>query len=401
MEWKMAWSYLPVNHNTCIATIKDTTLRGFFLNNLEGDKIRIKFSNIYSPEPLVLDCVTLGKRNRFDSATSGFQNVTYQGDQSIKLGPGEEFYSDEIDLSISSSEDIVVSIYVKEPVNIYSVSSTWSAKSWYTRYGIGDNYTMADDFPETDNYDIYTLLKYDVNRANHIFAISGIEVYGGSKVRTLALFGDSITHMSYYSDVLAQRIIDEYPARVSLVNRGLGGNRLLHDYSKIEQIPGGGTIFGGPGVERFSKDIYQEDIPDYVIVLIGINDIMHPHVFNKHDQIISLEEYKNAIGRLINIAHKKGSKIFLGTILPFKMEEADWFDRAEELRIAINQWIREQKIADGVIDFDMAIRDKNMTDRMDDSCHLGDGLHPNEEGGRRMAGAVPLSLIIQGENASI
>ncbi len=396
MEWKMAWSYLPVNYNSCIARISNTTLRGFFVNNLKGDKIRIRFSNLYSPEQLILDKVTIAKRTKNSSNIEGFQTIRYKGRDTISVGSGEQFYSDEIDFSISSSEDIVISIFINEPTKLYSLCSTWSAKSWYTRYGLDGNFTLEGEFPETDNYELYPALQYDENRANHIYGISGIEVFTESDVKTLALFGDSITHMSYYSDALTHMMTDAYPGKLTIVNRGLGGNRLLNDYTRMPEIPGGGTIFGRPGIERFIYDIYQMDIPDYVVVLIGINDFTHPYFFDRSDEIITIEEYKEGIMKLIHTAHTKGSKILIGTVLPFKKDELKWFDKAESLRQEANRWIREQKEADGIVDFDLAIRDTYTTEIMDDSCHLGDGIHPNEEGGLRMAKAVPLELIMEG-----
>ncbi|NLL73491.1 MAG: hypothetical protein GX237_08180 [Clostridiales bacterium] len=397
MEWKMTWSYLPVNHDICIGTISNTTLRGRFINNLDGEKIRIKFSNLYSPDPLILDNVTVAKIKRASNQVEGFEAVKFKGKETIRIEAGEEFYSDEIDFAVSSTEDIVLSIYVKEETNIYSVASTWSAKSWYTRYGVDGNYTRESDFPQTDNYDIYPVLQYDVNRANHIYGISSIELFTDSKVKTLALFGDSITHMSYYSDALTNRLTEQYPGKMTIVNRGLGGNRIIHDYSRMPEIPGGGTIFGGPGVERFEGDIFKDNTPDRIIVLIGINDITHPYSLNNLEQVINLDQYKNAVLKLIDIAHNKGSKIMLGTILPFKYEETEWFTEAENLRLEINKWIREQKHSDGVIDFDLAIRDENTPEKMDDGCHLGDGIHPNDQGGKRMADVVPLELFIEEE----
>lgn len=397
MEWKKTWSYLPVNHSTCISTISNLTLRGFFMNNLDGEKIRIRFSNLYSLEPLILESVSVAKMKRGSSKVEGFETVKFQGKETIRIEAGDEFYSDEIDFVICSTEDIVLSIYVKEETNIYSVCSTWSAKSWYTRYGLEGNYTMKSDFPQTDNYDIYPVLQYDVNRANHIYGISSIELFTDSKVKTLVLFGDSITHMSYYSDALLHRLIDTYPGKMTIVNCGLGGNRIIHDYSRMPEIPGGGTIFGRPGVERFESDIYKDSTPDKIIVLIGINDITHPYSLNYPDQVINLEQYKKAIYQLIDTAHNKGSKIMIGTILPFKCEETEWFDVAENLRLEINKWIREQKHSDGIIDFDLAIRDEKTPDKMDDGCHLGDGIHPNDQGGKRMADVVPLELLIEEE----
>ena len=90
------------------------------------------------------------------------------------MGPGERFYSDELNFPISSAEDIIISIYIKNQSNIYSVCSTWSARSWYTRYGLNGDYTMEREFKETGNYDIYPPLQYDEHR--QIISMASMEL---------------------------------------------------------------------------------------------------------------------------------------------------------------------------------------------------------------------------------
>lgn len=390
MDWKTAWSYLPTNYNTCIGTIENTTQRTCFRNNLSGTKVRVRFSNRYSEQTLVLENVVIGKKNRAQGEIEGLVPVTYQGNQRIIIAPEKEFYSDEIELALDPKEDIILSVYVKEPMEISSVCTTWAAGSWSTRYGIGGNYTYDQGFAEKEATKIFPVLRFDPNKSDTILGITGIQVYTDSQVKTVTLFGDSITHMSYYSDALIKRLYESYPGKITVINRGLGGNRLLHDYSRMSEIPGGGTIFGASGTERFYSDIYGYDQPEYVFVLIGINDFSHPYALKHYDEKVTKEEYCMGITKLIDIAHANGSKIMIGTIIPFKWGEADWFSEVEDLRLQANQWIRSQKLSDGVIDFDLATRQTGNPEYMLDDCHIGDGLHPNHEGGRRMAEAVPL-----------
>ncbi len=395
MDWKTAWSYLPVNHNTCIGTVENITQRSVFKNNLSGTKVKIKFSNLFSKDALVIDHVTIGTKDlENNNDIKKMQAVTYQGKETIRIESGEEFYSDEIDYALSNGEDIVVSIYIKERTEICSVCSTWEARSWYTQYGLAGNFVAEQEFTETDAYEVFPVLKYDINRANHIFGITEIKVYTEQEVKTVALFGDSITHMSYYSDALIEKLYDSYPGKITVVNRGLGGNRLLRDYSRIEEIPSGGTIFGEAGVERFYHDIYSSDQPDHIIVLIGINDLTHPYALKHLDEAITIDEYQEGIIKLIDIAHEKGSKILLGTLTPFIFGAEEWYTPVETLRQLVNQWIRSQKYSDGIVDFDLATRQSKTPERMLEDCHLGDGLHPNSEGGRKMAEAIDVDWLI-------
>lgn len=394
MEWKTAWSYLPSNYNTSIGTICNLTQRTFFRNNLKGTKIKIKLSNLYSKQTLILDEVVIGKKDRSGSNIEEMQTVTYLGNKRIILQPGTEFYSDEITLSLSPKDDIVLSVYVKDTTEICSVCSTWSARSWNTSYGKNGNYTRLQEFETTDGLEIYPVLKFDTHKANNIMGITEIMVYTEGDIKTVALFGDSITHMSYYYDALMEKLYNNLPGQITMVNRGLGGNRLLRDYSRIPEIPGGGTIFGAAGIERFYHDIYSDDRPEYILVLIGINDFTHPYALKHYEEEVTVEEYQQGITELIRIAHENGSKIMIGTITPIRSEETDWFITTEKLRQSANDWIRNQRLSDGMIDFDLATRRESDPEYMLEDCHLGDGLHPNTSGGKRMADAVPIEWFL-------
>lgn len=390
LDWKTAWSYLPVNYNTCIATFCNTTQRTFFRNNLNGTKIKIKFSNLYSKKPLILDQVAIGKKDKTKTEIEGIQYVTSHGNEKIVIEPGQEFYSDEIDFSLCVTNDMVLSIYVKEQTEIYSVCSTWAAESWHTRYGLNGNFVKEQEFSETDSFDAYPVLQTDPNKANYLFGVSEIKVYTDSAVKTVALFGDSITHMSYYSDALIEKLYQSHPGEITVVNRALGGNRLLHDASCIPEFVGDGMLFGDAGIKRFYHDTYDCDQPEFVMLLIGVNDFMHPYQFKHYDEVVTVEEYQKGIMQLFQIAHENGSKIFMGTVMPFKHEETDWFVQADELRTKANEWIRKQKIADGIMDFDVAVRTAEAPEYMLEAYHLGDGLHPNTIGGKKMADLVPM-----------
>jgi len=390
MNWKSAWSYLPVDWNTNIGTVCNITQRTFFKNNLDGTKIKIKFSNLFSKQSLTLENVTIGKRDKTQTDIREIRKVTFQKSEKIVVEAGAEFYSDEIDLSVCFKEDLVLSIYIKESTDIYSVCSTWAARSWNTRYGLDGNYVNEQTFTETDSFDVYTALQYDPNRADNIFGVTEIKVYTGNDVKTVAMFGDSITHMSYYSDALLEKLYECYPGKITVINRGLGGNRLLRDYSHVLDVPGGGTIFGHAGVERFYHDVYGSDQPETVLVLIGINDFTHPYALKHEDEAVTMDEYQKGITEIIRIAHENGSKIMIGTLTPFRYGETEWFTPSEKLRTEANKWIREQKFSDGIMDFDLATRITEKPEYMFEDCHLGDGLHPNVLGGKKMTDVVPV-----------
>lgn len=395
MEWKTTWSYLLIDYNTNIGTIENITQRTFFRNNLSGEKARIRFSNLFSDKPLILESVVISKKKRNGEELKNFTTVTYKGGTKIKIEPHEEFLSDPVDFSINCDEDIVVSVYLKERNEIYAACSSWSAKCFTTRYGVGGDFTREQSFKGYDSYDVFPIFKSDPNKSDVIVGFTGIEVYTDGDVKTLALFGDSITHMSYYSDALTDKLYKLFPGKITVLNRGISGNRLLHDHTVVPDILGEGSIFGRAGIKRFEEDVYKFEKPEYVIMLIGVNDFMHPYYFNHIEEVVTTEQYKDGCLKIIETAHRHSSKIFLGTVMPFRYGENDWFEKAEKLRLEANSFIKNQKEADGVVDFDAAVRDEKNPQYFKDGYHLGDGLHPNTLGGIKMADAVPVDWFIK------
>lgn len=397
MEWKTAWSYCPINYDTTIGSVSDLTQRTYFKNNISGNKIKLKFSNIYAKEDLTLDKVLVGFRKNNDKEISNLINVTYQGKEKILIKGGEEFYSDDIDFNILAGDEFVISMYVKDKTNIQSACSTWAARSWNTEYIKGGDFTEAQNIAGEKSEDIFPFVKADVNKSNIVFGISEIKVFTDKDVKTVVLFGDSITHMSYYYDALIERIYNKYHDEITFINRGIGGNRVLNDATYIESIDGKGKFFGEAGIKRFTNDVLR-DKPDAVLILEGINDIMHPYQFDHMNEVVTAEDLINGMKTLIDKLHSINSRVYLGTIMPFFNEQFTWMTEGEATRIAYNSWVRQQKITDGIIDFDKAIRDEHDEHYMNSKTHIGDGLHPNVEGGKIMADLIPLEyLILKGE----
>ena len=65
----------------------------------------------------------------------------------------------------------------------------------------------------------------------------------------------------------------------------------------------------------------------------------------------------------------------------------------EDLRNAVNEWIRTTDEIDGVIDFDMAVRNPKNHLEFADGFDSGDHLHPSEEAYQKMAQTVPKDIL--------
>ena len=89
-------------------------------------------------------------------------------------------------------------------------------------------------------------------------------------------------------------------------------------------------------------------------------------------------------------------KIWIGTLLPASDAVVNGIQlapRSETDRQQINTWIRSQTLADGIVDFDAALRDPADPAVLQDVYASPDRLHPNPAGYRAMAETVPLSML--------
>lgn len=198
----------------------------------------------------------------------------------------------------------------------------------------------------------------------HLGGVNRIDIFTTDTRPTVACWGDSITHgtgsspnqMQTYPDLLA-KLIDR-----PTLNFGVNGD--------VATYAG-----GAPYLLREMKGV------DTVIFLMGINDILGNSDFK-------LASFVNYAGFFIRGCKQQGLRVLIGTILPAGGANGYHDLAKEELRGAINAWIRTQKETDGVIDFDASVADPADPLRMRADCHSGDWLHPNDAGYACMAAAA-------------
>jgi lysophospholipase L1-like esterase len=190
----------------------------------------------------------------------------------------------------------------------------------------------------------------------------------------IVALGDSITNGAWssgnqnrrWTDVLARRLVADGQS-LGVLNEGIGGNTLV--------APGQGPN----GQKRFERDVLSQPGAQFVVVMLGINDILKG---------VSADSLITGHRALISQARARGLKIFGATLTPFGNAN----DRQETRRLAVNQWIRTSGEFDAVIDFDAALRDPANPRRMRSIYDCGDSLHPNDAGYEAMGQAIDLSL---------
>ncbi|MER5265655.1 SGNH/GDSL hydrolase family protein [Actinosynnema sp. NPDC002837] len=388
--WVGAWATSPTTVPASDTTsFEDQTLRQVVHLSVGGGTVRVRLSNEFGAEPLVIGEAHVARRAGGGSAIEpgSDRRLTFGGRPSATLPPGTPLLSDPVALPVAADSDLVVSIHLPRR----TAGNTVHAFPYQDGYVAAGNVTGRTEITPTA-----VLGKWHF--------LTGVSVTGGKRGSTVVAFGDSITDGAEttrganrrWPDVLARRFSAERSLRhLGVVNAGISGNRLLHDPNPPVGHPAEGyaAYFGQAALRRFDRDVLAQPGVGHVVVLLGVNDLGHPGTSAPLSEKVTAQDIIGAHRQLIARAHAQGLRIHGGTITPFRDDTFGFFSPENEAaRQTVNHWIRTGGEYDGVIDFDRALRDPGQPDRLLPAYDSGDHLHPNDAGMAAMAEAVPLRL---------
>jgi len=165
-----------------------------------------------------------------------------------------------------------------------------------------------------------------------------------------------------------------------VLNQGISGNRLLRD------------VAGVSALARFDRDVLVQPGVKWLMILEGINDIgLGSRAGAESSDAVTSDDLIVALKQLIDRAHIRGLKVIGGTLTPYE-GAAYYSESGEQIRQAVNQWIRTDGAFDAVVDFDAVARDPDHPKQFRPGFNDGDHLHPNDAGYKAMADAVDLSV---------
>lgn len=376
MKWVSLWGEAvssPVDNPERYA--RDLTLRYIITPTLSGEKLRLTFSNREGYEPVTLTAMTVA-RTRDDAMNEvrrdSFTAVTFNGLRELTLLPGETVQSDEIPYPVKRGERFSVSIYLAD----------------YTEMGTGVNSSgpLSIGYFARGRYsDRLALPPEECKETNIFYFLNTVDVLTEEENHAVIAFGDSITQQSW-PEQLTQRILREDIPNVSIVRRAIGGSRVLREYTVLSTLH-----YGRKGVERFERELSLTSGVSGVIVLHGINDLIHPepgNPFRPMEDLPTAEELINGLRVYIGAARRHGVKIWFATITPFGRWPS-YTDEKEARRQQVNHWIRTNTEADGFVDFAAVTQEEADPRCARTDYNSGDGLHPSMEGACHMAAAIP------------
>jgi lysophospholipase L1-like esterase len=284
-------------------------------------------------------------------------------------------YSDAIDLSVPPLADVAVSFHLPgEVLANFAITG---------RYARQTNYISPPG-----SYATETVMPVG-NLADQWFFLCGVDVVAPSNALGVVALGDSLTDGNIstidafcrWPDQLARRLVARAGRPIGVMNNGLGGNRILHD------------IRGDSGLRRFDRDVLAQPGVTHVIVMLGTNDLRNR--WAKPEEEVTGDSVIAGLQQMALRARAAGIKIIGATLTPFGNETYmanAWNPTREKHRVAINAWIRQNGVFDGVADFDAALRDPEIPTQMRAVDDCGDGLHPSDAGYGKMGDAIDLTL---------
>lgn len=395
-KWIPAWRAVPIDYHQGIGRIEDLTQKACFRNNLSGERVRLRLTNRYSEEPLRIERACLALRNRVNGRRSVWQDITLSGEREITLAPGADCCSDELPISVTPEDDFLVELYFRGPLTLRCVCVSWSKQLWQSAHFPGELIQKPTVGP-TLTKSLSPWLAGEAYDNQFLLGFCEIDVYNRDGASLLALFGDSVTHMGYYSDVLTEALYARFPGRVAVMNAGIGGNRIARSYPRVD-MPGGGALFGEAGKERIVRDVFDGAQPERLFLLEGVNDCTHAFAFGEAD-IPTAEEIFGALKETAALAAAKGAEVCLSTIMPFGCFNEPWREKAEALRQQVNTLLRAAPSPARLVDLDAFLRDPEDHHLLQAGMDLGDGIHPGPAGGRKIAQAVEEALFPQDKKA--
>ncbi|MCC8405514.1 SGNH/GDSL hydrolase family protein [Paraburkholderia sp. MMS20-SJTN17] len=356
------------------------TVRQIVYPTLSGKTARVHLSNAYGQTPLVIEELRIARSAGGGAAVEGAgSRVTFGGKGAVSIPPGGELDSDPFAIDVVEGAPYAISALVGPEQRIVA----WHRVANQVNYVSEPGSHTADESAAAFR-----------GRFTQYVWVTGLSVEAPSRTAAVAAIGDSITdgmrsslnQNRRWPDALARRVAASGAQSTAIVNLGISGNRLLSD----------SPCYGDALASRFDRDVLRRPGVKAAILLIGINDInfaaMPPHGGLDCDfphTSVTAADLIAGYQRVITAARRDGVRVFGATLTPASLPP-----ERENIRLAVNRWIRTSHAFDGVVDFDAALRDRAQPEHLQRAFDSGDHIHPSDAGYAAMADAVPVDAVV-------
>lgn len=379
MRWNELWGYQQQDYRSWPSKIagQEQTIR--IRINHKGNKLRVVFGNLYGIEDILFDQVSLQLLDDRLQGKSDLHRVTLNKKEQLTIHGGcGQSVSDTVEQSFDCGDILEIKTLTKHAVTLTSGLVSYARLQQEVINKIIENKSKVC----LDQKEQFRMV-HENQRMFYIYGIVGI--HGDGMGNVLAAFGDSLTQQGFWIDHVKQRLLIEGINNTSIINKGIGGGRMLQD---TDPTADSFQRHGRAGVKRYLNDVFHVKGLSGVIISYGINDVLGADHGTDIDKL-----YKAIIEAYIFYAEEARLRqvpIFITTLMP--MGNSGYYSQVtESLRQEVNAWIRSTHLYDGVLDFDSFVRNEKQPLYLKESFDCGDGLHLSSEGGKAIAEKLPLT----------
>jgi lysophospholipase L1-like esterase len=360
------------------------TLRQIVHVSIGGPQVRVVFSNTFGTAPLAVGAASIAIRDKGAAIVASSKTpLTFSGKSLAAIAPGAVLVSDPAILAIPDMADVAVDLYLP--------GDTTASKSPLSHH-TGNGAVQTNYVSPQGNHTGVTDMPVMTTTLNWHF-MSRVDVTAPPQSAAVVAFGDSITAGSRstpdtnnrWPDHLARRLLSRN-IRMGVLNAGISGNRLLGEGNSQSALA------------RFDRDVLAQTGATQVVALLGVNDVGNRQARATADDLIAGHR------QLIARAHARGLTIYGVTMTPFEgatLQPEYWTPEGEATRQAFNKWVRSGGEFDGVIDFDMVLRDPAEPSKLLAKYSSPDHLHPNDAGYEALGAAAAAVLAKRPESRRI
>jgi lysophospholipase L1-like esterase len=386
--WVTSWAASPMAPSAQSSQsqlgFSNQTIRDIVYPSVGGGEVRVRFSNEFGTAPLIIGGASIAEQLDAGATVPGtMQQLMFAGKDSVTVAPGTEMLSDPLAYELPAEEDVALSVYL--PHLTQPITSHVGAEqgNWLSSPGNFATSDSASDFPVA---------------AQSWFVMDGLIVQPSPHVEgTVVALGDSITEGDVsqsganqrWPNLLGDRLARLTGSTLSVVDEGIGGNRLLTDT----------PCSGQSGINRFQRDALGQPGVKDVIVALGTNDIINnsnatPATCYPTFAPVTAAQMIAGFETLAGMAHAAGVRIFAATIPPFHGWPS-WTPAEEQTRQQVNAWILNNQVLDGGLNVAYAVSDPPNRAYLDPKYTSDPSrVHPNDAGYQAMADSISLNALL-------
>jgi lysophospholipase L1-like esterase len=385
-DWITSWAVASTQPHPGFGPVPATpsfqnrTLRQILRVSAGGSAVRVRFSNAYGANKLVIGSARIALITADGHAIPGSSRVlTFGGATSAEAARGAPLLSDKVTLAVPALAHMAVIAYLPGDTGACTCHQSGLETTEVSPPG---DFTATGFTPES-------------TAMVRVF-LASVEIDAQPPAATVVMLGDSITDGvgstpnadHRWPDVLAERLSRRGGRSWGVANAGISGNRLLGDGA------------GENALARLDRDVLSLPGVKAVVVFEGVNDIgtaygepKGPFAFYTRslpDRMTDAVQMIAGYRQIIERAHQHGIKVYGATIAPYKGADY-WSPAGEAVRQQVNEFIRSGAF-DAVLDFDRVWRDPADPLAIRSDYHKGDHLHGNDAGYRALAESIDLNL---------